>query len=59
MVARASGNELAGILEKSMEDGDPEDRAADGCPPGYTIQGSNCAPYSGPVGGPPRSWYGY
>jgi hypothetical protein len=29
MVARASGNELAGILEKSMEDGDPEDRAAD------------------------------
>jgi hypothetical protein len=21
-----------------------------GCPPGYTIQGGNCAPYRGPVG---------
>jgi hypothetical protein len=21
-----------------------------GCPPGYTVQGGNCAPYKGPVG---------
>ena len=21
-----------------------------GCPPGYTIQGGNCAPYRGPTG---------
>jgi len=25
-----------------------------GCPPGYTIQGGNCAPYKGPVD--PRAW---
>jgi hypothetical protein len=22
-----------------------------GCPPGYSLQGGNCAPYQGPVGG--------
>jgi len=22
-----------------------------GCPPGYTVQGGNCAPYRGPTGG--------
>jgi hypothetical protein len=26
-------------------------RTYNGCPPGYTIQGGNCAPYQGPVGG--------
>jgi hypothetical protein len=26
---RASGNKLAAIVEEEMEDGDPEDRAAD------------------------------
>jgi len=30
-----------------------------GCPPGYTVQGGNCAPYQGPIGYPPRRWYGY
>jgi hypothetical protein len=25
-----------------------------GCPPGYTIQGGNCAPYKGPVY--PQAW---
>ncbi len=35
-------------------------RTYNGCPPGYTVQGGNCAPYRGPVGGgPPRGWYGY
>jgi len=34
-------------------------RSWNGCPPGYTVQGGNCAPYQGPVGGPPRRWYGY
>src|SRR5271166_6138338 len=28
-----------------------------GCPPGYTVQGGNCAPYRGPVG--PGYGYGY
>ena len=26
-------------------------RSWNGCPPGYTVQGGNCAPYQGPVGG--------
>ncbi|MGN6750397.1 MAG: hypothetical protein ACTHJS_17570 [Xanthobacteraceae bacterium] len=31
-----------------------------GCPPGWTWQGGNCAPYQGPRGGPHlRHWYGY
>src|SRR5262249_9630507 len=34
-------------------------RAWNGSPPGYTVQGGNGAPYQGPVGGPPRRWYGY
>ena len=29
-----------------------------GCPPGYTVQGGNCAPYQGPVGGNWRTWNG-
>jgi len=29
-----------------------------GCPPGYTVQGGNCAPYQGPVGGGWRAWNG-
>jgi hypothetical protein len=29
-----------------------------GCPPGYTLQGGNCAPYRGPVGGGWRTWNG-
>jgi hypothetical protein len=28
-----------------------------GCPPGYTIQGGNCAPYKGPVYGPGYGYY--
>jgi hypothetical protein len=28
-----------------------------GCPPGYTIQGGNCAPYKGPVYGPGWGYY--
>jgi hypothetical protein len=34
-------------------------RTWNGCPPGYTIEGGNCAPYRGPVGNLPRGWYGY
>jgi hypothetical protein len=30
-----------------------------GCPPGWTVQGGNCAPYQGPVGGPRYRHYGY
>ena len=26
-------------------------RTYNGCPPGYTVQGGNCAPYRGPGGG--------
>jgi len=26
-------------------------RTGNGCPPGWTVQGGNCAPYQGPVGG--------
>src|SRR5262249_26496862 len=26
-------------------------RTWNGCPPGYTVQGGNCAPYQGPHGG--------
>jgi hypothetical protein len=29
-----------------------------GCPPGYTVQGGNCAPYRGPGGGGWRTWNG-
>jgi hypothetical protein len=29
-----------------------------GCPPGYTIQGGNCAPYQGPTGGGWRTYNG-
>jgi hypothetical protein len=29
-----------------------------GCPPGYTVQGGNCAPYRGPSGGGWRTWNG-
>jgi hypothetical protein len=29
-----------------------------GCPPGYSLQGGNCAPYRGPVGGGWRTWNG-
>ena len=32
-------------------------RTWNGCPPGYTVQGGNCAPYQGPVG--PGYGYGY
>jgi hypothetical protein len=28
------------------------------CPPGWTVQGGNCAPYKGPVGGGWRTWNG-
>ena len=28
-----------------------------GCPPMYTIQGGNCAPYKGPVYGPGWGYY--
>jgi hypothetical protein len=33
-------------------------RTWNGCPPGYTVQGGNCAPYRGPVGGGWRTWNG-
>jgi hypothetical protein len=33
-------------------------RTWNGCPPGYTVQGGNCAPYQGPVGGGWRTWNG-
>jgi hypothetical protein len=33
-------------------------RTWNGCPPGYTVQGGNCAPYQGPVGGGRRTWNG-
>jgi hypothetical protein len=33
--------------------GDPN-----GCPPGYSLQGGNCAPYKGPVGGGWNTWNG-
>jgi hypothetical protein len=29
-----------------------------GCPPGYTVQGGNCAPYQGPTGRGWRTWNG-
>jgi hypothetical protein len=29
-----------------------------GCPPGYTVQGGNCAPYRGPEGGGWSTWNG-
>jgi len=29
-----------------------------GCPPGYTVQGGNCAPYRGPEGGGWNTWNG-
>ncbi len=28
------------------------------CPPGWTVQGGNCAPYKGPIGGRWRTWNG-
>jgi hypothetical protein len=28
------------------------------CPPSWTVQGGNCAPYKGPVGGGWRTWNG-
>jgi hypothetical protein len=31
-------------------------RTWNGCPPGYTVQGGNCAPYQGPRGGGWRTW---
>jgi len=33
-------------------------RTWNGCPPGYTVQGGNCAPYQGPVGRGWRTWNG-
>ncbi len=33
-------------------------RSGNGCPPGYTVQGGNCAPYRGPTGGGWRTWNG-
>ena len=33
-------------------------RTWNGCPPGYTVQGGNCAPYQGPRGGNWRTWNG-
>jgi hypothetical protein len=33
-------------------------RTYNGCPPGYTVQGGNCAPYRGPGGGGWRTWNG-
>jgi hypothetical protein len=33
-------------------------RTWNGCPPGYTVQGGNCAPYQGAVGGGWRTWNG-
>jgi hypothetical protein len=33
-------------------------RTWNGCPPGYTVQGGNCAPYRGPAGGGWRTWNG-
>src|SRR5690349_20010181 len=35
----------------------PGPRTWNGCPPGYTVQGGNSAPYRGPVGGW-RTWNG-
>jgi hypothetical protein len=29
-----------------------------GCPPGWTVQGGNCAPYRGPEGGGWNTWNG-
>ena|SRR6516162_537552 len=29
-----------------------------GCPPGWTVQGGNCAPYQGPIGAGRRTWNG-
>jgi hypothetical protein len=29
-----------------------------GCPPGYSLQGGNCAPYRGPTGGGWRTYNG-
>jgi hypothetical protein len=28
-----------------------------GCPPGYSLQGGNCAPYKGPYGHGPWDWH--
>jgi len=33
-------------------------RTWNGCPPGYTVQGGNCAPYRGPGGGGWNTWNG-
>jgi hypothetical protein len=33
-------------------------RTWNGCPPGYTVQGGDCAPYRGPTGGGWRTWNG-
>jgi hypothetical protein len=33
-------------------------RTWNGCPPGYTVQGGNCAPYRGPAGAGWRTWNG-
>lgn len=33
-------------------------RTYNGCPPGYTVQGGNCAPYQGPGGGGYHTWNG-
>jgi hypothetical protein len=42
----------------------PDDRYGYGwtwndCPPGWTVQGGNCAPYKGPIGGGWRTWNGH
>jgi len=33
-------------------------QTGNGCPPGYTVQGGNCAPYRGPGGGGWNTWNG-
>jgi len=55
--------------DASLDDYDPDydapppgfghhygDQTRNGCPPGWTVQGGNCAPYQGPVGGGWRTW---
>jgi hypothetical protein len=42
----------------------PDDRYGYGwtwndCPPGWRVQGGNCAPYKGPAGGGWRTWNGF
>jgi hypothetical protein len=34
------------------------DQTWNGCPRGWTVQGGNCAPYKGPVGGGRPTWNG-